>query len=212
MNYLEIINKCLSELNFRQVSDFSELERPEHNKIKNYINITAQEVCLSQNWNFLLRRESLTLKQGECELQNTINGRILAIYIDKFEYKFCEDFQNFLRRKKSSKMFSIFNDKLLFPAFEEEKLINIIYYTRNIAVSAEGTEKSRLENPDDLPLIPEQFAEQILVYGTCLRLKAEPEHVKFSFWQDMYNSAIASMRSKIAVDADYSPSVRLYRR
>ena len=62
MNYLEIINKCLSELSFKQVSDFSELVKPEHQRIKNYINIIAQEVCSSENWNFVTRSINITIK------------------------------------------------------------------------------------------------------------------------------------------------------
>nr|DAH88791.1 MAG TPA: hypothetical protein [Caudoviricetes sp.] len=32
MNYLEIINKCLVELNYKQVNSFSELTKNEHKK------------------------------------------------------------------------------------------------------------------------------------------------------------------------------------
>ena len=32
MNYLELINKCLVELNYKQVNTFSELTKNEHNK------------------------------------------------------------------------------------------------------------------------------------------------------------------------------------
>ncbi len=212
MNYLDIINKCLSELNFRQVNDFSELVKPEHQRIKNYINLVAQDVCTSMNWNFLLRQKELSLPAETRQVQNNIYGRILAVYIDGIKYNFCEDFQVFLTCSNKAKVFSVFNDKLLFPEFEDDKLINIIYYTRNLAISAGNQEKSCLEAPDDKPLIPEPFVEQILVYGTCLRLKGEPEHIKFSYWQDMYNSALANMRSKIAIDADYTPFVRLFRR
>lgn len=212
MNYLDIINKCLSELNFRQVNDFSELIKPEHQRIKNYINLVAQDVCTSMNWNFLLRQKELSLPAETRQVQNNIYGRILAVYIDGIKYNFCEDFQVFLTCSNKAKVFSVFNDKLLFPEFDDDKLINIIYYTRNLAISAGNQEKSYLEAPDDKPLIPEPFVEQILVYGTCLRLKGEPEHIKFSYWQDMYNSALANMRSKIAIDADYTPFVRLFRR
>ena len=82
MNYLEIINKCLSELSFKNVSDFNQLDRPEHQKIKNYINLIAQEICRFENWSFLLRLETLTLKKGEVQLDNLINGRIMALSID----------------------------------------------------------------------------------------------------------------------------------
>ena len=212
MNYLEIINKCLSELNFKTVSDFNQLDRPEHQKVKNYINLIAQEICRFENWSFLLRRETLTLAKGESQLENVINGRIMALYIDNYEYKFCEEFDNFLLNKKiHERIYSEFENKLLFSPFEEDKLVNIIYYTRNVAFNADGEEKEKLEFAEDTPLIPEYFVEQILVYGTCMRIKADPEHAKFAFWKSMYNSAISAMRSKIAVNAEYSPYIRLYR-
>ena len=211
MNYLEIINKCLAELNYRQVEDFSELEKPEHMRIMNHINMISIEICSSDNWNFLLRREILTLESGTTELENTINGQILAVYIDDKEYKYCEDFQRFMTDDKLKRFFSIFNDKILLPEFDEDKLINIIYYTRNTAVTTDGEEKSKLEDADDISLIPENFIEPILVYGTCLRMKGDTQHYKYNYWQNMYNSSVAMMRSGIAVDADYAPYVRIIR-
>ena len=95
--------------------------------------------------------------------------------------------------------------------FDEAKQINVVYYTSNTAKTAEGTEKKALENEDDTSLIPDVYAEPILVYGTCMRLKSNPQHVKFSYWLSMYNSALANMRSKISVDANYAPSVKLKR-
>ena len=212
MNYLEIINKCLSELSFKQVSDFSELVKPEHQRIKNYINIIAQEVCSSENWNFLLKEESLTLPAQCSEITNTINGKIIAVYIENAEYKFCEDFKRFLQKKEKAKVFSIFNDKLLFPEFEKEQTVKIIYYTRNWALSSDNKEKSKLEEATDISIIPQQYIEPILVYGTSMRIKGDPQYIKYNFWQSMYNSAIAAMRSEITVDANYSPALKLFRK
>lgn len=107
--------------------------------------------------------------------------------------------------------YSCFNDKLLLPEFEEEKLVNIVYYTANTAISENGTEKKILETETDKSLIPDIFAEPILVYGTCMRLKANPQHVKFSYWLSMYNSALATMRSKISIDSNAAPSVKMHR-
>lgn len=211
MNYFEIINKCLSELNYKQAEEFSELEKPEHQRIMNNINLISQEICNSGKWNFLLRREILTLSSGTTELENTVNGQILAIYIDDKEYKYCEDFQRFMADDNMKRFFSIFNDKILLPEFSEEKLINIIYYTRNTAISTDGEEKSKLEDADDISLIPENFIEPILVYGTCLRLKGDTQHYKYPYWQSMFNSAVAMMRSDIAIDADYAPYMRIIR-
>ena len=37
MNYLELINKCLVELNYKQVGSFSELTKNDHKKLKNIL-------------------------------------------------------------------------------------------------------------------------------------------------------------------------------
>ena len=57
MNYLEIINKCLMELNYKRVRTFEELIKNDHAKIKNIINIINAEICTFDNWNFLLRKK-----------------------------------------------------------------------------------------------------------------------------------------------------------
>ena len=44
MNYLELINKCLVELNYKQVNAFSELTKNDHKKLKNIIMITIFDV------------------------------------------------------------------------------------------------------------------------------------------------------------------------
>lgn len=52
MNYLELINKCLVELNYKQVSSFSELTKNDHKKLKNILNVLNAEVCGSDRWSF----------------------------------------------------------------------------------------------------------------------------------------------------------------
>ena len=122
-----------------------------------------------------------------------------------------EEGEVLINGKAPSGTYSIFNDKLLMPEFEEDKTVNIIYYTANTAISADGIEKKLMDKETDSPLIPDVFAEPIIVYGTCMRLKANPQHVKFSYWMSMYNSALASMRSRISVDANSTPFVNLRR-
>lgn len=77
MNYLELINKCLAELNYKQVNAFSELTKNEHKKLKNIINVLNTEICSSDRWNFLQRKTEFTLPKNTCELENTIDGRIV---------------------------------------------------------------------------------------------------------------------------------------
>lgn len=211
MNYFDLVNKCLVELSYKQVNSFSELIKNDHKKIKNIINVINTEVCNYDNWDFKLRKTTLQLPASTSELDNTIDGKIASIVVDGHVYKYFDRPEDFIMGKAPSKTYSRFNDKLLLPEFDENKQINVIYYTSNTVKTEDGTEKTEFENENDISLIPEVFAEPILVYGTCMRMKANPQHVKFAYWLSMYNSALANMRSKISIDANYSPTVRLQR-
>lgn len=211
MNYFELVNKCLVELNYKQVNAFSELTKNDHKKLKNIINVINKEICSSNNWNFRLRKAELELPAGSCEIENTIYGRIASIVIDGHVYKYYDKPEEFIMNKAPSQTYSSFNGKLLLPEFDKDKKINVIYYTANTTKTADGKEKTELEHETDVSIIPTVFAEPILVYGACMRLKANPQHVKFSYWMSMYNSAIANMRSRISLDVNYAPSVKMHR-
>ena len=211
MNYFDLVNKCLAELNYKQVNAFSELTKNDHKKIKTIINLVNTEVCNYDNWNFKLRKTTLNLPANSTEIDNTIDGRIASILIDGHVYKYFDRPEVFINGKAPSGTYSSFNDKLLMPEFDKDKPVNVVYYTANTVISAEGTEKKLLEAETDMSLIPDEFAEPVIVYGTCMRLKANPQHVKFSYWMSMYNSTLASMRSKISVDAEATPFVNMRR-
>ena len=87
MNYFELINKCLVELNYKQEAAFIQLSKNEHKKLKNIINLINSEVCSLEKWNFLLRETSLELPAKTNQMTNTINGRISTIVIDGQRYK-----------------------------------------------------------------------------------------------------------------------------
>lgn len=211
MNYLELINKCLVELNYKKVNTFAELVKNDHKKIKNILNLVNTEVCRYDKWNFLLKTLKITLPKNTGEIENLVPGRISLVLIDSAEYNFCEDFKKFLTNTQPLNTYSEFGNKLLFPVFSEDKTVEIVYYTENNAKDALGNEKIALVDEKDTSLIPASYVEPILVYGTCMRLKASPQHVKFSYWLSMYKDALSSLRSKNCVCADYSPIVKLNR-
>lgn len=212
MEFLKIINKCLLELNYKQVNAFSELVKNDHKRIINILNIINREVCYSEGWNFLLRKTSLSLSAGNCEIINTVNGRILYLFVNGVRHDFCEDVESFLSGKPKPNTYSVFGDKILLPKFDEDKTISIIYYTNNCVEDSQGTEKTSLEYADDKTLIPMPFAEPLLVYGTCLRLKANTEHFKFPYWQGMYNEALRNLKSKSSAAFEHAPKINLFRR
>lgn len=211
MNYLEIINKCLMELNYKKVRTFDELIKNDHTKIKNILNIINSEICTFDNWNFLLRKKILKLPKGATEILNTVNGKINTLSIDGQKYVYTQDFEAFALNKAPKGVYSVLNDMLLLPKFNEDKKLDIIYYTNDFVKSADGSEKMRLEKEDDISQIPDPFAEPLLVYGTCMRMKANPSYSKFSYWLGMYKDNIANMRSKLCTDIQQSPSITLER-
>ena len=154
----------------------------------------------------------LDLPKNTCEIENSIEGRIEALMIDGVKFDYYEDFETFFVNSQPQNTYSLFNDKILFPIFNTDKTLEIIYYTKNCASDAEGQEKFSLENEDDCSLIPEPYVEPIIVYGSCMKLKGNPEHVRFSYWYSMYKEALMNLRSRISASADDVPSVRMFRR
>jgi hypothetical protein len=190
MNYLDLINKCLVELNYKQVNAFSELTKNDHKKIKNILNVLNAEICGCSKWEFLLREAFVNAQTAKIPAPN---GRIEKICIDGKKIKL-----------------ETFGNEIILP--EQGKDVSIIYYTNDCAVDADGVEKAQLEVHEDKTLIPMPFAEPLLVYGTCMRLKGNPQHVRFNYWYNMYKDALANLRSKICIDANAAPSVKLFRR
>ena len=211
MNYLETINKCLVELNYKQVNSFAELTKNDHKKLKNIINVLNTEICTSDRWNFLQRKTQITLPANTGEIENTISGRIETVIIDGTKYDYYDDFEKFFVNNQPSGTYSFYDDKILFPIFDKEKTVEILYYTNNCAKNSQGVEKFSMEESDDESLIPQIFAEPLLVYGSCMRLKGNPQHVRFSYWLSMYKDALANMRSRISKTIDETPNVRMQR-
>ena len=212
MNFLEIINKCLLELNYKQVNAFAELIKNDHKRIVAILNIINKEICNAEGWDFLLRKTSLTLVAGNGEIVNTVNGRILYLFVNGERYDFSEDVEPFVSGKPKLRTYSSLGNMLLFPKFDEDKNIEIIYYTNNCVTDENSTEKTDLQYQTDKSLIPMPYAEPLLVYGACLRLKANTEHFKFPYWQGMYNEALRNLKSKSCPAFGHVPKINLFRR
>lgn len=212
MKFLELINKCLLELNYREVNSLSELVKNDHKRIVSILNVINKEICNIEGWNFLLRRTFLTLPAGSKEIKNSVNGRILYLFIDGKRYDYNTDVESFVSNNPKARTYSSFAQNLLFPKFDTDKKVDIIYYTDNCVIDKNDNEKKEFVDSDDKSLIPMPFAEQILVYGTCLRLKANPQYYKFSYWMSMYKEALANLKSKAEVSVLNSPIISLHRR
>lgn len=211
MNYFEIINKCLVELNYKQCDNFSDLIKNDHKKIKNIINIINAEVCGYDIWNFLLRKLDVELPKNSGEIFNTVEGRIRSIYIDNKKFEYFPDFEKFFLNKQPQQTYSAFNDKILLPIFNEDKNVEILYYSNKFAKDKDGNEKAYLTEATDESVIPYPFVEPILTYGTCMRLKGNTEYSKFSYWYQMYKEALSNLRAKIGTSAFEAPKINISR-
>jgi len=211
MNYFDLINKCLVELNYKKCGSFVDLIKNDHEKIKNILNIINAEVCSFDNWNFLLRKMQINLAKHTGEILNTVPGRIHSVYIDGIKHEYFADFEKFLLNRQPSNSYTVFNDKFLFPLFDTDKTIEIIYYTNNFAQDGQAQDIASMHSADDISVIPTPFLEPILVYGTCMRLKGNTEYSKFSYWYGMYKDSLANMRSKIGANALETPSIKISR-
>lgn len=211
MNYFDLINKCLVELNYKTCDKFTDLVKNDHAKIKNILNIINAEVCSFDNWNFLLRRIQIELPKNTGDVLNTIGGRIHSIYIDNIKYEFFADFERFILNTQPSSTYTIFNDKILLPIFETDKTIDVIYYTNNFAQDSQSQDIPSMNAQTDVSVIPNPFAEPILIYGTCMRLKGNAEYSKFSYWYGMYKDSLANLRSKIGASAFEVPQISIKR-
>lgn len=211
ITYFEFINKCLVELNYKKVQAFKELNKNDHEKIKDILNIINSEICSFDNWGFLLRKTEVFIPKHTGEIPNPVRGRIQSLMIDGIKYDYYSDFEKYLQNKAPSNTYSAFGDRLLLPLFRKDVAGEIIYYTYDFAQDEDGFGKSRMEEAGDMSVVPEQFIEPLLVYGTCMRIKANPSHNKFGYWMSMYKQALANLRSKVGTDANEIATIRIAR-
>ncbi len=196
MNYLELVNKILIEMNYRTVLNFDELVKQDHVKIKQILSRINTEICTSYDWDFLLRESSLSIPPYTSKIVNPIFGRIDSLSIDGIFYRFQPNYKKLLYNESGSQSFSVFDNYILIPKFDEPKTAMVTYYTDNSVVDINGKEQAVFENETDVSLLPLPYAEMVLVYGTCMKFKGNPNHVKFKYWFSMFNDALANLRAK----------------
>lgn len=196
MNYLELVNKILIEMNYRTVINFDELVKQDHLKIKQILARVNTEICTSYDWDFLLREKTLLIPPSTSKIVNPIFGRIDSLSIDGVFYRFQPNYKKLLYNESQGYSFSVFDNYILLPKFDEAKTAFVTYYTDNSVVDSNGKEKPVFESESDVSLLPLPYSEMVLVYGTCTKFKGNPSHVKFKYWFSMFNEALANLRAK----------------
>lgn len=195
MTFFEIINDCLSELNYKQASSFAGLTNADDLKVMDEVNNVNREISLAEDWYFRQQKTSFTITANTTEFTNPIVGKIALIMVGSTEYIYSSNFDDFYSGTASGTSYGLFSEKILFASCPTERTATIYYYTNYPAKTAAGTLKSSMTLTDDVSIIPEQFRRDVLVYGACLRTRAMTKHVKYGSWLASYLNAIKALRS-----------------
>lgn len=218
MNYFEIFNKVLLELNLRAVQTFESIYKSEHLKILDAINRVNSEVLASFEWPFLERATLLDVTDDVNVYQLPFSGIIKSVYEGRKRIRYTPKAHELLVGNISGDFYSVSCGKIIFPPRKNgcnsacdggNRLYSIHYYTKNYAAGEDGTFKPRLEKANDISILPMPYAEQILVYGACLKTKANPAYSKFGFWNTMYIQALANLKQKSSQTIECEPVIKL---
>ena len=96
MNYFEIINKVLIELNYDSVSSFADLTRLEHKRLMNIINRLNKEICnLNDKFHFRQMIKEIKLSEDRIEYSLNISGKIMRVLGEQGEYSYHSDYTDF---------------------------------------------------------------------------------------------------------------------
>lgn len=211
MNYLELINKCLVELNYKSVGAFDDLITGDHKRLKEIINRLNNELVLGYDWSFREAKSMITLISGEFEHYYPIDGKISAVYYDDNKCFFEPDYEKFYRDVNHEQAYSIYANKFLMGAFDEDTDINIFYYSNKPAKSTTGELKDELSLESDESVIPAEYASNVLVYGACMRFKAMPNHPKYKHWSGEYLRALRSLQGANIKCEGQEPAIKVNR-
>lgn len=209
MNYFEIFNKVLLELNYRPVQSFDGIYKSEHKKILDAINRVNNEVLASYDWDFLDKQMFLDVEEGKNVYELGFNGNIKAVYKYNERVSYTPNSEELELGSILGNFYAVARRSIIIPKPHKNEVYKIIYQGENFAMGADGEFKKKLTEKDDVSILPMPFAEHILVYGTCLKTKANPSYPKFGFWNTMYIQALANLLQKSPQTSESEPFISL---
>ena len=195
MNYIEIINKTLVELNYAPVNAFSELTKMEHMRLMSIINRLNKEVC-SMNNEFYFRQvvKKQKLYSDKVEYSIEINGKVSkVISIKGQKYNFEPDYSKFYSDNVPEKSYSFYGEKFLFSPSDDE--VRIFYSTNDFVISKTGDLKADFKSESDKSIIPDNFVERLFVNGGAYNFKQNSSHPKYLHWKQEYEKALKELLS-----------------
>ena len=194
MNYFEIINQSLIELNYTPAASFEELTKIEHKRIMNIINRLNKEICnLNDKFQFRQMVKHVNLSSYKKEYFIGISGKIDKITGKNTVYEFEPDYTKFYLSTIPENSYGIYGEKLLFSPSNDK--VKIFYSTNMFVKDAEDNLKTDFENETDVSIIPENFVEKLFVNGAAYNFKQDTSHPKYVHWRNEYDKALNELIS-----------------
>ncbi len=195
MNYFEVINKTLVELNYAPVSAFSDLTKMEHKRLMNVINRLNKEICnLNPNFHFRQVVKKTKLYSDRVEYAFDINGKIAKVMSDKGEYSFEPDYAKFYGQNIPERKYSFYGGKYIFSPSDDK--ICIFYSTNDFVADKNGELKQDFNSEFDRSIIPDNFQEKLLINGAAYNFKQNSSHPKYLHWKQEYDKALSELLSE----------------
>jgi len=210
MNFFEIINKVLIELNYSPVATFKDLTSLEHKRLMDIINRLNKDICnLNNNFTFRQMIKKIQLNPNKVEYKIPFVGKVSKVVGKNVVYEFEPDYTRFYYGNVGVNTYSFYGEKLLFSPSSEE--IKIFYSTDEFVKTRNDELKSDFEEETDMSIIPDNFVEKLFINGVAYNFKQNVSHPKYNHWKQEYDKAISALlayckknaSSKVIIDGGY---------
>lgn len=191
MNYFELFNKVMLELNLTQLSNFENATKSEHLRILENLRRTNVEILTKYDWDFMKNQTTHELQAGENIIPIKHLGTVTKILANSVPLRYAPLKGTFIDGEGvSGGSYSIWKNYVVLPKSDMARKIYVEYTVLEFAKNAQGGYKRNFEAADDKSILPEPYGDDILVYGATILTKANPKFEKFPFWQKCYNDAV----------------------
>ncbi len=204
--YFELFKKVLNELNWREVSSFDAIEKTEHKRILNLLNATNSDILSSYLWNFQIEKTDIEIEENSSTIVENFEARIISIWEGRKKYRYLTPTQ-MTQNSNLADVYSITKNSIITNPIKYKRKIALIYASNCYAQDSEGNLKSVMEGEFDTSIIPMPYLEPVLVYGTLIKVKANPSFVKFNYWRTLYYEALTNLRSTTSKTYEDSPVI-----
>lgn len=211
MKFLELINLTLQELNYKTVSAFTDLVKPDHKKIISCVSLANNRILNLRDWDFLRREGVLAIPMHADCVDLPWEMKLKSVNIDGRNLDYIEDCTRFLLGEVVENAYSTFEGQLLLTPAPFKRVAKVFYITKNHAKNAAGAEVPRLVYGDDETLLPDEFASSALVYCACAQFKSNPQHPKYRHWVESFAAEQAKMVAANESTAYAAPEIKLPR-